>query len=79
MVTYKPPGPIKHYCREKLLSSHIDNDLKDEVLGILDLCNNVVGYKVNKWSFIVQSQESATCPLGWQHVYVDKGLCCGLR
>ena len=70
---------ILHYYREHILSSNFDKNIKEEVLGVLGLCKEVVGYKLNKWSYVVQSQRSAVCPLGWQHVYTDKSLCCGLR
>ena len=65
--------------RIKLAASKYDNDLKHQVTEMLDSCAQTIGFKLNKWSYIVQSQRSATCPLGWQHVYVDKTLCCGLR
>ena len=50
------------FYREKLLSSNFDEDLKAQVLEILLISKNVVGYKLNKWSYVVQSQQSATCP-----------------
>ena len=59
--------------------SKYDQELKQQVCEILDNCGQTVGYKLNKWAYIVRSQRTAVCPLGWQHVYIDKSICCGLR
>ena len=67
------------YYREKLIASKYDNELKEQVQAILNYAGKEVGCKINKWSYVVQSQRSAICPLGWQHVYIDKGISCGLR
>ena len=62
-----------------MLESNYDEDMKAQIKRIIDLSGSVVGHKINQWCYIVKSQESATCPLGWQHVYVDTSICCGLR
>ena len=65
--------------RTRLQSAQLDEDHEQQVKAILDESERVVGFKINKFAYIIKSKESAACPLGWQHVYIDKGLCCGLR
>ena len=60
-------------------AAQLEEDHEQQVKAILSESEQLVGFKINKFSYIIKSKESATCPLGWQHVYIDKGLCCGLR
>ena len=66
-------------CRNKLHSSLCDADMKDQVMEIISLANDVVGFKINEFCFIVKSQLNAVCTTGWQHVYIDRGISCFLR
>ena len=74
--------PKKKGCREKLDDFIVEQDMRNQLEGILDnAVNGIVGHQLSDKVFVIKTEISPISPLGQVHVYKsDLGkIDCGFR
>ena len=74
--------PKKKGCREKLDDFIVEQDMRNQLEGILDnAVNGIVGHQLFDKVFVIKTEISPISPLGQVHVYKsDLGkIDCGFR
>ena len=69
---------LPNHFRKSLDEAILDGDMKNQ---LDELMSSTIGYQLSSNLYIIKSQISPLCPLGFVHVYVtDLGkIDCGLR